>query len=55
MATKEITDESFDSDVIKSNKPTVVDFWATWCEPCKKQMYHLNKFHQHFKDTGLKV
>ena len=35
--------------------PLLVDFWATWCAPCKKEMIFLEEFHQKYNEYGFRV
>ena len=45
-----ITDTSFEDDVLKSDKPVIVDYWAEWCGPCKMIAPILNEIADEYND-----
>jgi len=46
----ELTDASFESSVLKSDKPVLVDFWAVWCGPCRTVAPHFDALAQAYGD-----
>lgn len=46
----EVTDDTFEQEVIQSELPVLVDFWAVWCAPCKMVIPTLEHLAQNLKD-----
>ena len=53
MSVITITKDNFESEVIKSEKPVLIDFWASWCGPCKMLSPVVDKFAEENGDVKV--
>lgn len=55
MAEHNFTDQSFDAEVLKSDVPVLVDFWAPWCQPCKIASPIVDKVAEQLAGKPIKI
>jgi thioredoxin len=51
----EVNDSTFERDVLESDKPVLVDFWAAWCAPCRMLAPTVNAVAEKYSSTALVV
>ena len=52
---KDVSDSSFENEVLASSKPVLVDFWAEWCAPCRMLAPTVAAVAEHFGDSATVV
>jgi thioredoxin 1 len=55
MAVASVNDDNFDAEVLGSDKPVIVDFWAEWCGPCKQVSAHFEALAEELGDRAKVV
>ena len=51
----ELTDSNFEQEVLNSDKPVLVDFWAPWCGPCKMQGPIIEELAEEMAGKNIKI
>ena len=55
MNTIQITKDNFEQEVLLSDKPVLLDFWASWCRPCRNENPNTVALYNEFRSKGLEI
>ena len=55
MAEVKVNVDNFEDEVLKADKPVLVDFWATWCGPCRAEIPNVKDLYEKYHDAGFEV